>query len=264
MKFYISADIEGTCGCMDWDHTMGNSIQYQIQKNIMTNEVKSCVSAIIENHPDCEIIINDAHYLGNNLDITVFPDNCKIIRGWSHNPHSMVEGLDDSYDGIFFIGYHNAAGTGSTPLAHTFNGSKFQKIKLNDQICSEFLFNYYIALHHGVPTILLSGDKGLCDQINKINSNIRTVYSYEGFGNAILTKTPSKVVSEIYENTLDVTLQIPKINPLKKSFSLEIEYKKSGDCYRALALEKAKRLNDNTLLIEATDILEIERLFEFL
>lgn len=34
MKFYISADIEGTAGCLNWEYTMGNSTEYQEQKRL--------------------------------------------------------------------------------------------------------------------------------------------------------------------------------------------------------------------------------------
>lgn len=194
----------------------------------MTNEVNACVSALNENYPNCEIVIKDAHYLGNNLDIDAFPENCKIIRGWSHNPHSMVQDIDDSFDGVF-IGYHNAASTGTTPLAHSFNGSKYQRIELNGELCSEFLFNSTVALHHGVKTILLSGDKGLCNEVNKIDKSIKTVYSYEGIGESILTKTPRRVQREIYEATLEASKNISKINPVIKPYDLKVEYKKQAN-----------------------------------
>lgn len=264
MKFYISADIEGTAGCLNWEYTMGDSVQYQEQKKIMTNEVNACVSALNENYPDCEIVIKDAHYLGNNLDIDAFPENCKIIRGWSHNPHSMVQDIDESFDGVFFIGYHNAASTGTTPLAHSFNGSKYQRIELNGELCSEFLFNSSVALHHGVKTILLSGDKGLCDEVNKIDSEIKTVYSYEGIGESILTKTPKRVQREIYEATLEASKNISKINPVIKPYELKVEYKKASECLKASNISIATQVSSNTIILKGNNIKEIEAVFYYL
>lgn len=264
MKFYISADIEGTAGCLNWEYTMGNSTEYQEQKKIMTNEVNACVSALNENYPDCEIVIKDAHYLGNNLDIDAFPENCKIIRGWSHNPHSMVQDIDESFDGVFFIGYHNAASTGTTPLAHSFNGSKYQRIELNGELCSEFLFNSTVALHHGVKTILLSGDKGLCNEVNKIDSEIKTVYSYEGIGESILTKTPRRVQREIYEATLEASKNISKINPVIKPYDLKVEYKKASECLKASNISIATQVSSNTIILKGNNIKEIEAVFYYL
>ncbi|MEJ8751157.1 M55 family metallopeptidase [Lagierella sp. ICN-221743] len=264
MKFYISADIEGTAGCLNWEYTMGNSTEYQEQKKIMTNEVNACVSALNENYPNCEIVIKDAHYLGNNLDIDAFPENCKIIRGWSHNPHSMVQDIDESFDGVFFIGYHNAASTGTTPLAHSFNGSKYQRIELNGELCSEFLFNSTVALHHGVKTILLSGDKGLCDEVNKIDKSIRTVYSYEGIGESILTKTPRRVQREIYETTLEASKNISKINPVIKPYELKVEYKKASECLKASNISIATQVSSNTIILKGNNIKEIEAVFYYL
>lgn len=264
MKFYISADIEGTAGCLNWEYTMGNSTEYQEQKKIMTNEVNACVSALNENYPNCEIVIKDAHYLGNNLDIDAFPENCKIIRGWSHNPHSMVQDIDDSFDGVFFIGYHNAASTGTTPLAHSFNGSKYQRIELNGELCSEFLFNSTVALHHGVKTILLSGDKGLCNEVNKIDKSIKTVYSYEGIGESILTKTPRRVQREIYEATLEASKNISKINPVIKPYDLKVEYKKASECLKASNISIATQVSSNTIILKGNNIKEIEAVFYYL
>lgn len=264
MKFFISADIEGTTGCLNWDYTMGNRKEYEIQKEIMTEEVLSCVKALVDIYPDCEILIKDAHHFGNNLDIRRFPKNCKIIRGWSHKPHSMVQGLDSSFDAILFIGYHSGATSSSTPLSHSFNGSKYQKMELNGEICSEFLFNYHIALHYGVPTLLLTGDRGICEEVKKKDSNIATVYTYEGLGESIITRTPETVYEEIFDQTYTVGKDIRKISPIRKSFTLRIQYKKHMDCLKASNYPGTKILNPVTLSLESEDILGLERAFIFL
>ncbi|WP_300408444.1 M55 family metallopeptidase [Lagierella sp.] len=264
MKFFISADIEGTTGCLNWDYTMGKSREYEIQKEIMTQEVLSCVKALTKVHPDCEILIKDAHHYGNNLDIRIFPKNCKIIRGWSHKPHSMVQELNETFDAILFIGYHNAATMSSTPLSHSFNGSKFQRMRLNEEICSEFLFNYSIALHYGVPTILLTGDMGICEEVRKKDSSIHTVYTYEGVGESIITKTPESVYDEIYQATIQAAKNIKKISPTKKPYTLQIQYKKHTDCLKASNYPGSRMLDSVTLSLSANNILELEKAFLFL
>jgi len=75
----------------------------------------------------------------------------------------MVQGLDASFAGAAFVGYHSAAGSNGNPLAHTFSGS-FARVELNGVTASEFVIYAYAAASVGVPVVFLSGDKVLCEE----------------------------------------------------------------------------------------------------
>src|SRR5690606_33133031 len=93
------------------------------------------------------------------------------------------------FDAVLFIGYHSAASKDTNPLAHTMTTS-LDYLKINGKIASEFLIHSYIAAYLKVPVVFLSGDKGLCDQVKRINDNISTVAVKEGIGNSTINIHP--------------------------------------------------------------------------
>ena len=79
----------------------------------------------------------------------------------------MVQGLDDSFDGVIFIGYHARAGTEGGFLAHTGSGS-VKGLWLNGTEIGEGGLNAYFAGALGVPVILASGDKSFTEQFGRL------------------------------------------------------------------------------------------------
>ena len=85
------------------------------------------------------------------------PDYVTLIRGKSGHPYNMMSGLDDSFDGVMYIGYHAPAGNPGFAISHTSTGNSLY-IRLNGSCMSEFMLNSYTAASHKVPVLFLSGD----------------------------------------------------------------------------------------------------------
>ena len=100
MKVYISADIEGTCGIVDWEETNLHDPQATYHKEQMTNEVNAaCLGA---NDLGCEdIFVKDAHGSARSINPSMLPENTRILRGWARNPHMMMAGIDEGFDALF-------------------------------------------------------------------------------------------------------------------------------------------------------------------
>ena len=81
-----------------------------------------------------------------------------------------MAGLDESFDGVFFTGYHAAAGSDTNPLSHTMSLKVFS-ITCNGKLLTEFDINAMIAAYYGVPVFFLSGDQGLCEAAKKRIAN---------------------------------------------------------------------------------------------
>ena len=86
MKIYISADMEGTTGVVNWDEVDHQKALFykQFQKK-MTNEVAAACKGANDAGAD-EIWVKDAHYSGRNIFQDYLPKNTKLIRGWSGHP----------------------------------------------------------------------------------------------------------------------------------------------------------------------------------
>jgi len=138
----------------------------------------------------------------------------------------MMSGLDSTFGGVFFIGYHSAAGTDGNPLAHTMNGNNVA-VRINGELASEFVINAYTAGHVGVPVLLLAGDAALCKTVSIINPNIRTVAVSEGNGNASISIHPALAQERIAAAVADALSADPASMMVRmpSSFTVSIYFK---------------------------------------
>ncbi len=188
-KLFISADIEGICGIADWTETEIAEAQGAYFRAEMTREVAAACEEAVK-HGARDILVKDAHGSGRSIDPSSLPKEARIIRAWTKDPFVMMSGLDSSFDGVFFIGYHSAAGTDGNPLAHTMNGDNVA-VRINGALASEFMINSYTAGLVGVPVMLLTGDAALCATAPALNPNIRTEAVSEGDGKASISLHPA-------------------------------------------------------------------------
>ena len=106
-KLYMSVDMEGITGLVDYTHVYSNQHNYERGRRIMTAEANAVITAAFKE--GCgEVIINDSHSKMNNLLIEELHPDVKLISG-DVKPFSMVQGLNDSFDGAAFVGYHARA-----------------------------------------------------------------------------------------------------------------------------------------------------------
>ncbi|MDR7870424.1 MAG: M55 family metallopeptidase [Tissierellaceae bacterium] len=264
MKIYISADIEGVTGSMNWSETEKGRDGYDYYANQMTLEVNAaCIGA--NNAGATEIIVKDAHDSARNIDHRLLPENTKLIRGWSGGIFSMVQGLDETYDALVFVGYHSAAGRDTNPLAHTMT-TLLDYVKINGQIASEFLIHSYIAAYLNVPVVFLSGDKGLCEDVRKVNKNIETVAVKEGIGNSTINIHPDlalKLIEDAVHKALSSDMSSCKIE-LPKEFNIEIRYRDHKYAFKNSFYPGITKVDENTISFKSSDYKEVLRMMKFL
>lgn len=263
MKLFISADLEGVAGIVNWSEADIESSFSKYFTEQMTKEVNAaCEAAIAAGAED--ILIKDAHSTARNLDPSKLPEQVKILRGWTRDPYSMMAGLDDSFDGVFFIGYHSAAGANGNPLAHTMNMQN-EYVKINGEIASEMLINAYTAASMGVPVLLATGDKMICEDALKINPHIKTVPVSEGIGNASISIHPNVALKKIKEQVqaaLSDEHGRYKID-LPESFHVEIAFREHYLAYRGSFYPGAKQTGAKTVEYETNDYNEVLRFLFF-
>ena len=148
-KFYISADIEGTCGIADWSETEPGHPLYDYFARQMSREVAAACEGCFDAGAD-DVLVRDAHDTARNIRPDMLPERTRIFRGWENHPYSMMSGIDASFAGAIFTGYHSGAGMNTNPLSHTMNCQN-NTVKLNGEICSELMMNCLTASMVGVP-----------------------------------------------------------------------------------------------------------------
>ena len=122
-KIYISADIEGIWGNSNPANTAKNGYLYSEYCTNMMNEVNLVIDLLFQNGVE-EVVVNDSH---GNMD-NLFPSKLDpraafVAANGAYKEFGMMEGLDDSFDGAMFIGYHSRCNSPGV-MAHTIWGTK--------------------------------------------------------------------------------------------------------------------------------------------
>lgn len=264
MKVYISADIEGITGVTSWSETEKGNADYPVFVKQMEKEVCAACRGALKAGAE-EICIKDAHDSGRNIDPAVLPRDVKLIRGWSGHPFSMVQELDESFDALMFIGYHSRGGSNHNPLSHTMNCENVNYIKINDRYASEFLIHAYAAATVNVPVVFVSGDEGLCDEIEEVNEKISTLAVKKGIGNSTISinnDLANELTEKKVEEALKGDLNLCKIQ-LPDSFEVEISYTKHIRAYKASFYPGMKQISPTNVLFKTQDYFEVLRMISF-
>jgi D-amino peptidase len=177
----------------------------------------------------------------------------------------MVQGLDESFDALIFIGYHSCGGSDTNPMSHTMSSATYNYIKLNEKLASEFLINTYTAAIVSVPVVFLSGDKGICEEVRAVNKNIHTVAVNRGIGNAVISIHPQlaiKKIKEGVESALREDINKCKIE-LPKHFKVELSFKNHVQAFKISFYPGMKQISSTNVLFESDDYFEVLRMFIF-
>ncbi len=66
MKVFISTDIEGTAGIVDWQQVRGLGAEYEIGRELLTGEVNAAIDGAAEAGAS-HILVSDAHSTMHNI-----------------------------------------------------------------------------------------------------------------------------------------------------------------------------------------------------
>ena len=225
LKIFISVDMEGIGGIGTSEMTRHGGKDYNVGRQLMTDEVNAVVKAIFNNGPS-EILVNDSHGDMQNLIHQQLDPRVVYIQG-NKKPFGMVQGLDDSFDAAIFLGYHARAGTPRGFLAHTGSGS-VKGLWLNGIEVGEGGLNAFFAGELNVPVILAAGDDVFTTQFGAlVNCELVATKTAETAQVARL-KHGELVQRELFAATERALKKLKKIKPLKNKNLIQIKLKFSS------------------------------------
>ncbi|WP_449622612.1 M55 family metallopeptidase [Robertmurraya sp. Marseille-Q9965] len=211
MKLYMSVDMEGITGLVDYTHVDSRQHNYERSRQIMTDEANYVINTAFEQ--GCkEVIVNDSHSKMNNLLIEKLHPETQLING-GVKPFSMVEGLDESFTGAIFVGYHaRASMKGVMSHSMIFGVRHFY---INDVVVGELGFNAYVAGYYGVPVIMVAGDDQAAKEAEELIPNVSTAIVKETITrSAIKSLTPTKAGQLLQEKTKSALQNRHLVKPL--------------------------------------------------
>lgn len=210
-RIFISVDMEGIGGIGTAKMVSGAGKDYGRGRELMTAEVNAVVEAIFAHGP-AEVLVNDSHGDMQNLLHTQLDERVQYIQG-NIKPLGMVQGLDSTFDGAIFLGYHARAGTPDGFLAHTGSGS-VKGLWLNGVEVGEGGLNAHFAGAQGVPVILAAGDLTFTQQFAEL-VDTRTVATKEAIGSSVAKLLhPDIVRGFLREATAAALDDLPNATPL--------------------------------------------------
>jgi D-amino peptidase len=157
VKVFISFDMEGVAGIVDWSQCRPPGQPYEEGRALLLGEVNAAIDGAIAGGAT-EIVCNDSHGAMNNLNPAELHGRATYIAG-RHKPLYMMEGMDATVDAVFFVGYHGSISGNSSVLSHTYNPSVVSKVELNGAECGESGINGLVALACRAPVVLITGDQ---------------------------------------------------------------------------------------------------------
>jgi len=198
MKILIAVDMEGITGVTTWDQVTPGHAEYARFRKLMTQDVNAAIRGACDAGAD-EIIVADGHWNGSNILIEEIDPRARLNTG-SPSPHSMMQGIDESVDAVFFIGYHARNGSPNAILDHTWSSKTVANVWLNDILTGEYGLNAALAGHFGVPIIMASGDQTACGQMCDLLGDLETAIVKQASGRFAAECLPPQDTQElIYE-----------------------------------------------------------------
>lgn len=195
MKILIAADMEGITGVTTWEQVTPGHAEYGRFRRLMTGDVNAAIRGACDAGAD-EIIVADGHWNGSNILIEELDPRARLNSG-SPSPFSMMQGIDESVDGVFFIGYHARNGTPGAILDHTWSSKTVANVWLNDILTGEYGLNAALAGHFGVPVIMVSGDQTACAQVTELLGALETAVVKQASGRFAAECLPPQVTQEM-------------------------------------------------------------------
>ncbi len=156
MKVFISVDMEGIAGIVDWEQCVAGGDDYGLGRDLVLGEVNAAIEGAVAAGATA-ICVNDSHSVMRNLPPAALAGRASYLSG-RFKPRYRMQGLDGSYDAILFLGYHAAAGTPGI-LSHTYNPRAISAVRLGGEVAGEAGLNALVAAHYGVPVAVITGDE---------------------------------------------------------------------------------------------------------
>ena len=161
MKIFLSSDMEGTAGVVDWEQCVGDGPQAAAGRKLLLDEVNAAIEGAMAGGAT-EVVVNDSHSTMRNLPPDALAGEASYISG-SHKPLYMMQGLDGSFDAVLFVSYHGSVGA-PAGLSHTYSPRVVVEARLDGVVTGEAGINALVAAHYGVPVVLVTGDRCACEE----------------------------------------------------------------------------------------------------
>ncbi len=262
VKVFLSTDMEGTAGVVDWSQCRGPGQEYEYYRGQLLAEVNAAIDGALAAGAT-ELLVNDSHSTMQNLRPDELHGRASYLSG-RHKPLYMMQGLDDSFDAAFFVSYHGSASSTSSVLSHTYNPRAIAEVRLNGAIAGEAAVNALVALAHRVPVVLISGDRVTAEEAKAFCPDVEAVVVKESVShNAALSvhpQTARELIREGAQRALNRLTDV-RLPSITLPAELTVRFHNSALAEIACALRGVERREERVVAMSNGDPLRLYRTF---
>jgi len=262
MKLFLSTDFEGTSGIVAWEQIIEGNSEYEQGRGLLTNEVNAVISGALEAGAT-EFVVNDSHHYMRNLHPQDLLGQAMLITG-KHKPMYMMEGLDSSFDGICFVGYHGSIGAERAVLSHTYNPGAIWEVRINGDVVGESAINALVATHYNVPIIFISGDEVTVQEAQSIAPDAEKIVVKQSLGRFAAAHIHPNVACEMLRRGASRAVsKLKQMHPpaYTRPVSLEVTFLVADMAEMALWVRGVERVGPRTIMISSEDLFDLYRMF---
>lgn len=265
LRIYISADMEGVVGTVTGEQLGPGGFEYERARQWMTAEVNAAIRGA-RRAGATEILISDSHGNGQNLLLDELPDDVRVVRSWPR-PLAMMAGIDETFDGVIFIGYHTGTDHATGVRAHTMSSARLTSVRLNGVPVPEAGINAAIAGYFGVPVLMISGDDAIAEEATALLGDLETAVVKKAYGfHSAETLAPGAAYALIEEAATRAVDRIDDFEPwdLGGPIELEVSFKHYRPVEALEYLDIVERIDSHTIRYVGEDMLAVSRFLVFL
>ena len=265
MKIYISADMEGVVGVVTQEQLGPPGFEYQRAREFMTEEVKAAIEAAFEAGAT-EIMVSDSHGNGQNLLIEKLPRNITLVLAY-RRPLVMMQGIDETFDGVIFLGYHTSTTNPQGVRAHTMSSATLADVRLNGVSMPEAGLNAAIAGHFNVPVIMISGDDAIVKEAGALLGGIEGAVVKWAIGfHSARTLMPEAAYELIRQKVKQAIGRIKDFKPykIKAPVQLDVRFKNYRPSEVLSYLSIVERTDSHSVRFMGKDMIEVSKFLEFI
>jgi len=197
IKIYIAVDSEGSTGAAKyWARNVDPSgKQFRHYRELMTDDVNAAIEGCFAGGAD-EVYIRDDGFGDRGLIADRLDRRVKLLpRGGP-----LLNGLDESFDGVMLVCFHAMEGAEDGVLAHTWSSARRRRYTFNGKDAGEVAVYAIVAGHdHNVPIILATGCEGLAREVHEL------------LGDEVVTVAVKRVRDDKSVELLPATETLPRI-----------------------------------------------------
>ena len=248
MKVFISVDLEGVPGYVQWDASDRNR-----EREFITETANAAVAGAVEGGAR-EVLVTEAHGNMRNILPERIDSRATFLSG-QPKPMNHMAGVDETFDAAMLVGYHAKAGTLRGVMSHTYAGSVFS-LKFNGLEVGEIGADAALAGYFGVPVVLVSGDRAACTEAEELMHGVRTVSVKEGITrSAARCLPPEEAYPRIQEGAQEALGRMQDLTPLKIEPPVQVEIVFADPSYADTisSLPFVHRMDGRTVTFEGAD-----------